>query len=92
MFQAERETNGPRFSGVGNNLALPARFASTRCAWLRVDDSSLSKRLDDIAGCLSAVVSQAPSGSRSQDVDQTQWNRRATGPYRSPLVYFRSYR
>ena len=90
MFQAERETNGPSFTRVCNNLALPARFTSTKCAWLRIED--LSEHLGDITGCLSAVVSQTPSVDKSQVMEQTQWTRRATGPYRSPLVYFRSYR
>ena len=91
MLQAERETSGPSFTRVCTNLALPVRFVSTKCAWL--EDLSLSQHLDGIVGCLSAVVSEEAShGSRSSVNEQTKWNGRATGPYRSPLVYFRSYR
>ena len=92
MFQAERETNGPCFTRVCNNVALPVQFVSTKCAWLRVEDISLSQHLEDITGCLSVVVVQEASGSKSSVNEQNQWNRRATGPYRSPLIYFRSYR
>ncbi|CAB4000368.1 Hypothetical predicted protein [Paramuricea clavata] len=69
-IQAERETNGPSFTPVCNNLALPARFTSTKCAWLRIED--LSEHFGDIAGCLSAVVSQTSSADKRQVMEQTQ--------------------
>ena len=87
MFQAKQEAKGPSFTHV-SNTALPIQFSSTKCAWLGNEVLSVTQHLDNISGRLSAK----PVGGKKETVKPTQVTRRATGPYRSPLVHFRSYR
>ncbi|XP_028397201.1 zinc finger C3H1 domain-containing protein-like [Dendronephthya gigantea] len=91
QIQVERETNGPNFSNASDTLALPVRFSSTQCAWLKIDGTSFSQTLVKLSGCLSPAVNK-PLITKAEVVQKTQWKNRATGRYKSPLVYFRSYR
>ena len=91
-FQAERELRGPNFSDVEKKMALPVQFSSTQCIWLNVEDVSSSEELRSIRGCASALTVPPATEVKGERTVREEWTFHAPGPYRSPLLHFRSYR
>lgn len=86
VFQIQREECGPDFANLNIDVSLlPSLFSSPKF--------TMVSRFNDVWGCLSALPDKTESSIEcSRSKTSVSSNHREIGPYRSPLVYFRSYR